>query len=75
MSDPLLTLKEAAKYLNVGQSTLYQNLRSGRWDIPVVRLRSKLTKSAGRVKSFIRFRQSDLDAWVASQVLSGRVAA
>jgi len=67
MDQGLLTLKEAARYLKVGESTLRQGLRAG-WDLKVVKLRSRCTKKAGRVKAFIRFRKADLDTWIDSQV-------
>jgi excisionase family DNA binding protein len=48
----LLTLQEAADYLKVGVSTLYNNRRSLRV-IPAV-----------RVGKFLRYRRSDLIEWL-----------
>jgi len=47
----LLKPKEAAKMLNISRSLVYQLIRSG--DIPVV-----------RIKSTVRIKASDLDAFI-----------
>ena len=52
LGSDLLTLQEAVDYLKVGVSTLYNNRRSLRV-IPSV-----------RVGKFLRFRRSDLLAWL-----------
>lgn len=56
-ASPLLTVDEAAAYLNVTASTVRRFRRDGL--IPVVKL-------GGQAKSRIRFRRADIDALIES---------
>lgn len=57
MADPKLTEPEAAQYIGVAPATLTQWRCTGRYDLPFLKI--------GRL---IRYRRSDLDAWLESRV-------
>ena len=61
-SDPLLTTQQAAAQLAIPARTLQSWRSKGRYSgPPYVRLSSQ-----------VRYRRSDLDAWVAERVVGGR---
>ena len=55
-SDPLLSIPEAAAYLNIQPQTLSNWRTTGRYNIPAIKV--------GRL---IRFKKSALDAFIASR--------
>ncbi len=57
---PLLTREQAAAYLGVSPQTLANWASSGRGGIPYVRVSARA----------IRYRQSDLDAWLQSRTIT-----
>jgi len=59
LSNPMLTDKEAADYLGVSPGTLSVWRCTGRYNLPYVK--------AGR---WVRYRLSDLDAWLAKRTQS-----
>jgi excisionase family DNA binding protein len=58
VSDPLLTREEAAEYLNVKPQTLAVWATTGRYSLPMVRVGRR-----------VRYRQSDLDRWIAKRTI------
>ena len=56
--EPLLTIREVSELTNLSVGTLYRWISEGR--IPVVRLS----------KRCIRFRQSDIEEWIAAKVVA-----
>jgi excisionase family DNA binding protein len=56
--DPLLSKPEAAAYLSIAEQTISNWLATGRYKLPYVRV--------GRL---IRFRKSDLDAFIARRTV------
>lgn len=55
-TNQLLTREQAAQYLGIAVGTLATWASCGRYDLPIVRV--------GRL---VRYRQSDLDAWLESR--------
>lgn len=58
ISGPILTLDEVASYLKVGKRTVYRLVSEGK--IP-----------AFKVGGTWRFRQTELDQWIASRISKG----
>jgi excisionase family DNA binding protein len=56
--DPLFSKAEAAAYLNIAEQTISNWLTTGRYNLPYVRV--------GRL---IRFKKSDLDAFIARRTV------
>ena len=54
--DSLLTYREAAHYLRVGRSTLYDLV--GRGEIPAVRLSPRCVRFGGNLREFVDARVS-----------------
>ncbi len=59
----LLTREQAAEYLGLSAQTLAVWTATGRYDLPVVKV--------GRL---VRYRLSDLDAWLESRTVRGNEA-
>ena len=58
-SDPLFTSPEAAEYIGVSESTIVVWRCTGRYKIPFIKV--------GRL---VRYRRSDLEAWLESRTLN-----
>lgn len=63
LPEPLMTTAQAAQYLNVGKSTLEQYRVHGDGPLYV------------KISASVRYRRSDLDAWVAARVTKSTSAA
>lgn len=61
-TDPLLTPKETSEYLGVSPDTLSVWRCVGRYNIPFIKV--------GRL---VKYRKSDLDAWLEKRVRGGEV--
>ena len=59
----LMTREQAARYLNVKSQTLAVWHTTGRYRLPLV-----------KIGSLVRYRRSDLDAWLESRVVGGTEA-